>query len=133
MVAKRRWELKLDLLLHANLPHIVGRMPELREEQEYFDADAFPDQQCGAVRVGIGNPMMADFTVIQPAPAMPCEAFNALTPASTDDETDDADLDVMIARQLRLFDSQQQRRRVEQRHLSDECELLPQHGCCGQR
>ena len=134
LVAKRRWELKLDLLQHADLPHIVaGRMPELREEQEYFDDDAFPDQQCGAVRVGIGSPMLADFMMIQPAPAMPSEGFNVLTPVSTDDETDDADLDVMIARQLRLFDAQQPRRRVEHRRLSDECGLLPQHGCCGQR
>ena len=134
LFAKRRWELKLDLLQHANLPHIVAkRMPELREEQEYFDADAFPDQQRGAVRVGIGSPILADFMLIQPAPTMPGEAFNVLTPASTDDETEDADLDVMIARQQRLFDSLQQRRRVEHHRLSDECGLLPQHGCCGQR
>ena len=140
LVAKRRWELKLDLLQHADLPHIVaGRMPELREEQEYFDDDVFPDQQCGAVGVGVNSQMLADFMRVQPAPVLPMEPAEPLSPPSSsdDEEIDDAEIDVMIARQLRLHDARQPGFQVEHRYArrpsasSSGCGSLSPRSCEG--
>ena len=140
LVALQKWNLKRAVLRQFELPHIIaGPQPELHELQEDFDPAHFPDQQCGAVGIGVDSPMLADFMRVQPVPAMPMEDAEPLTPASSlaGDESDDAEIDVMVARQLRLFDARQQRFQVEHRYArrpsasSSDCGSLSPRGCDG--
>ena len=119
LVALQKWHLKRAVLRQFELPHIIaGPQPELQEVQENFDPAYFPDQQCGAVGVGVNSQMLADFMRVQPVPVLPMEPAEPLSPPSSsdDEEIDNAEIDVMIARQLRLHDARQPGFQVEHRY-----------------